>query len=56
VVEHDPIRDPAPVTSPRVRRREFGAIVVLQQRGENWTHRGSVRDAGSRGTDPPGDQ
>jgi len=34
VVEHHPIRDPAPVTPPRMRHRELGTIVVLQQRGE----------------------
>jgi len=29
VVEHHPIRDPAPVTSPRMIRDEFGAIVLI---------------------------
>jgi len=34
VDEHHPIGDPAAVTPPRMIRDEFGAIVVLQQRGE----------------------
>jgi hypothetical protein len=34
VVEHDPVGDPAPVTPPRMRHRELGMIVVIQQRGE----------------------
>jgi len=29
VVEHDPVGDPAAVTPPRMRRREFGAIVLI---------------------------
>jgi hypothetical protein len=34
VVEHDPVGDRAAVTPPRMRRREFGAIVLIEQRGE----------------------
>ena len=54
VVEHDPVGDPAAVTAPRVGRVELGASSD-PIRAANSTHSGSIRDAGSRGTDSPGD-
>jgi hypothetical protein len=38
VVEHDPVRDPAAVTAPRVGRVELGSFVGLDQGGELDPH------------------
>jgi hypothetical protein len=54
MLEHEPIRDPAAVAAPGGSGENLGRSADLV-RVANSTHNGSIRDAGSRGTDSPVD-
>ena len=51
---HDPVRHPTAMAAPGMGRRELGTLGHPIS-AANSTHNRSIREAGSRGTDSPGD-